>query len=308
LLCGILAIAASRGEERQRVGWPIASFGFLYAVSIAGFVGAVPQTIFDALVRAAVFIVPLGITYSALSRRLYDIGFIVNRAVVFSTVSGILIGSFVLLEWALGKWFDQSNAGIAANSALALAFGLSLRFVHQRVDLFVDNVFFKRRHDDVAALKRFAHEAALITEHDALLDATSKQVLKHSEASSAKILTLGVIDQNDPAIVAMRTWHDAVDLHRYDTAIVGEYAFPMLARGTLLGVLVCGPKKSGEAFAPDELDALNSLAHGVGLALEGLARHRGHDIGSLHEAITSLRADMIARLDALSGESDAQSA
>jgi hypothetical protein len=279
----------------------------LYVASIGGFIGALPQVVFDALVRLAIFVIPIGITYSALSRRLYDVGFIVNRAVAFSSISGIVIGSFVLLEWALGKWFDQAGreAGLAANIALALAFGLSLRLIHRRVDRFVDTVFFKKRNEDVSALKRFAQEAAFITDRETLLQRTRTQVLEHSESSSVWITMLdeaGATDLNDPAIVAMRTWHDAMELHRYHTAFTGEYAFPMFGRGSLLGVLVCGAKKSGEAFAPDEIDALKALAYGVGVALDTLDRVVGDQTQSMLAAFASLRNDVIARLDALVGE------
>lgn len=307
LLCGILAIAASQNEERQRVGWPFASFGVLYIASIGGFVGALPQVVFDALVRLAIFVIPIGITYSALSRRLYDVGFIVNRAVAFSGISGVVIGSFVLLEWALGKWFDQASreAGLAANVALALTFGLSLRVIHRRVDRFVDTVFFRKRNEDISALRRFAQEAAFITERDTLLERARAQVLEHSEASSVYITMLdepGAIDLNDPAILAMRTWHDAIELHRCQTALVGEYAFPMFGRGSLLGVLVCGAKKNGEAFAPDEIDALKALAYGAGAAVDVFDRTDADRIGSLLAAFATLRNDVMARFDALTGE------
>lgn len=307
LLCGILAIAASKNEERQRVGWPFASFGVLYIASIGGFIGALPQVVFDALVRLAIFIIPIGIAYSALSRRLYDVGFIVNRAVAFSGISGVVIGSFVLLEWALGKWFDQASreAGLAANVALALAFGLSLRLIHRRVDRFVDTVFFRKRNEDISALRRFAQEAAFITDVDTLLRRTRAQVLEHSEASSVSILlreAAGAIDLNDPAILAMCTWHDAIELHRCQTALVGEYAFPMFGRGSLLGVLVCGAKRNGESFAPDEIDALKALTYGVGAALDALARSDGDRIESLLAAFATLRNDVMTKLDALAGE------
>lgn len=115
-----------------------------------------------------------------------------DAAVAFSGISGVAIGSFVLLEWALGKWFEQSSreAGVAANVALALAFGLSLRLIHRRVDRFVDTVFFRKRNEDISALRRFAQEAAFITDRDTLLQRTRAQVLEHSEASSVSITIL----------------------------------------------------------------------------------------------------------------------
>lgn len=71
----------------------------------------------------------------------------------------------------LEKRFDEAGhgAGLAANVALARAFGLSLRLIHRRVDRFVDTVFFKKRNEDVSALKRFVQEAAFITDRVTLL-------------------------------------------------------------------------------------------------------------------------------------------
>lgn len=169
----------------------------------------------------------------------------------------------------------------------------------------MDTVFFRKRNEDISALRRFAQEAAFITDRDTLLQRTRAQVLEHSEASSVSITMLdepGAIDLNDPAILAMRTWHDAIELHRCQTALVGEYAFPMFGRGSLLGVLVCGAKKNGEAFAPDEIDALKALAYGAGAAVDVFDRTHADRIGALLAAFATLRNDVMARFDALTGE------
>ncbi len=59
-------------------------------------------------------------------------------------------------------------------------------------------------------------------------------------------------------------WHEPLDLHGVQSEIRGDYAFPMSARGILVGALVVQTKKSGESYATDELDALKTLAHGTG--------------------------------------------
>ncbi len=307
VLCGVLAFNAASGGERQRIAWVFVPFAIFWAALYSFFVFQYSTAY--ALVNAALLAVPVALSYAAVSRRLFDIGFVINRAAVFTGVSFIVVGSFVLLEWALGKWFEDAShvTSVVLNAALALAFGLSLRFVHARVDRFVDRVFFKKRHDDETALRRFAREAAYITDCETLLQRTRAEVLDHTEAASASILLLDGersvpadastdpatgIDINDPAIVAMRTWRDALDLHGYATAIAGEYAFPMLAHGALIGVIVCGAKKNGESFAPDEIDALKTLAHGVGIALESL--HKGPP-----ESIESLKETLLQAIGAL---------
>ena len=58
-----------------------------------------------------------------------------------------------------------------------------------------------------------------------------------------------------------------LDLHAFSTDVRGEFAYPMFARGKLVGALVLGPKRSGETYAPDESRAIMQVAREVGGAL-----------------------------------------
>lgn len=314
-LCGAFAFHASSGADKQRIAWIFSSFGFFWTTWFINTIGHT-RTSLVALENAALLVVPLALTYAALSRRLFDTGFVLNRAAVVGGVSLIFVGAFVLLEWALGKWFENASrtTSLTVNVMLALGLGISLRFIHRRVDRFVDTVFFKKRHSDETALRRFAREAAFITDRQTLIDRTHTEVLDHSDAPSVSVLLLegghyalargsadGMVpvDINDPAILAMRTWHDALDLHNYSTAIAGEFAFPMLSHGTLIGVLACGAKKSGEAYAPDEIDSFRTLAHGVGVSLDSLNKDNSVNNASLRETIIAMQDTIISELRAL---------
>ncbi len=50
-------------------------------------------------------------------RRLIDVGFFLNRAAVFTIVSAIVIGAFVLAEWAANAWLNTPPAPPAPTSA-----------------------------------------------------------------------------------------------------------------------------------------------------------------------------------------------
>jgi GAF domain-containing protein len=54
------------------------------------------------------------------------------------------------------------------------------------------------------------------------------------------------------------------------SAIDAEIAFPMFVRGTLVGALVLAPKRSGEAYDPEETTLITDLVQRVGLALDAL--------------------------------------
>jgi len=309
--CVVAAIPQSPLKERQRLAWVVAGFApFVVLDTITNatqgsFLGSGALL---AALNVSMFFVPAALTYAALSRKLFDIGFVLNRAAVFTGVSAVVVGAFVLLEWALGQWFEgESHAtSLAINGGLALVIGISFRMIHGYVDRAVDTIFFRKRHENETALRRFAREAAFFTSESALIERTHAVIHGHSEASSVRVLFATDVDANDPAVTAMKAWQEPVDLTIRETAIEGDVAFPMLAHGSLIGAIVCGAKVNGEHYAPDEMDTLQTVAHGVGVALDGLARSEHQRTDALMMMAHNLEA--IARhlgcTTALTGEAE----
>ena len=130
-----------------------------------------------------------------------------------------------------------------------------------------------------------------MTDRTMMLERTKTVVLEHSEISAVDITMIESLDLNDAAVLAMRTWHEPVELAHYRTSLVGEYAFPLEVHGDLSGVLVCGPKRNEEAYAPDEIDALKELSHGVGLALWTLdpAGNRNGELANIYGELRAIR-------------------
>ncbi len=136
--CGLLAIAASRGVERQRAVWtlvPLAAFFCLFILSLIANSSSLSyaDTLAVSLVSTLVLLTaPVALTYAALSRRLIDVGFLLNRAAVFTIVSGIVIGAFALAEWAANAWLVGTTHTTSAfiGMAVALGHGISLRYIH----------------------------------------------------------------------------------------------------------------------------------------------------------------------------------
>jgi hypothetical protein len=157
LVAGACAIGASRGDERQRVSWAVASIGSLLGVEVVQLVLTTVIPTYDvavvtqACVNVCAVLAPVGLTYAVLSRRLLDIGIALNRAAVFSVVSVILVGTFMIAESALGNWLASVGhvTSTAFSVALAVGLGFSIRFVHERVDHAVGAVFFGGRQQHV---------------------------------------------------------------------------------------------------------------------------------------------------------------
>ena len=318
LVCSVLAIASSRGNDRQRAVWSLVPLAVLcvtdvtYSFANLTLSSYASGRVWSFVANTVPFVVPVVLTYAAVSRRLIDIGFVLNRTVVFAILSTVVIGAFVLVEWAASVWLAGTTHATSAviGMSVALAIGLSLRHIHRYVDRFVDRVFFRKRHDDEAALRRFAHESTYITDRVVLLERTEREVMEHTSAEDVSILVRDgsasyastsngervTISENDPGILALRAWHKPVDLHAVsDSALHGEFAYPMISRGELVGVLICGAKPDNEVYAPDESDALLALAHGVGTTLSTLSSRGDSALESARET----RALIVEKFDAL---------
>lgn len=318
--CAWVALAAARGEERSRITWVIAPLMIFYITEMMLYL--VPAILpteqhGDALIAAYGFanlgsvLAPVGMTYALLNRRVLDIGFALNRVAIFSGVSIVVVGAFMLFEWAIGAWLQQQShtTSLVVGAVVALLLGFSIKFVHDRVEHVLDRVFFRKRHEDEEAIRRFAREAAFVTDPALLVNRTIDVLERHADASFARVAlgngnaTYAGVSENDPAIVALRTWHRKLDLHGIGTQFEGEFAYPMVSRGRLVGALLLGPKRSQESYAPDESDAIEDLAHHVGGVLDvlGHSAPSGDDpvlaeLKAMHRAIadgfSSLRSEL----------------
>ncbi len=148
IACLMIALRQAQGSERQRLLWLF----FTFAVGFSGLLITFVQLFFNTLTDygdeagVTVLLIPIGLAYVILRHRVLDITFVVNRAVVFAGVSIVVVGVFVVLEWFLGRYFLQTNhvTSTLVELGVALGLGFSIRYVHNRIDRFVDDVFFPR--------------------------------------------------------------------------------------------------------------------------------------------------------------------
>ncbi|HEY8314378.1 MAG TPA: hypothetical protein VIG51_09405 [Candidatus Baltobacteraceae bacterium] len=303
-----IALLRSSGIDRQRLLWVAATF----AVGFSGLIVNVVCLAFNVvstytqLATLTIACIPVGLGYVVLKHRLLDITFVINRAVVFAIVSFVIVAAFVVLETLLGRYVERAShtTSTVVELVVALSLGLSVRALHSRIDRFVDDVFFRERHLAEKAIRTFAHDAPLITDEATLLGRAVETAELHGQAIGAGIwlrdeagafapasgtpIATPAVSENDPAVLAMRSRHVAVDLLDVRSDLPGAYAFPMIVRGRLIGALVCGVKKGSQTYAPDEREALEAMAHSVGNSIDGLR------IRTLRQAVAGALSDATA--------------
>ncbi|MDP9017221.1 MAG: GAF domain-containing protein [Candidatus Eremiobacteraeota bacterium] len=284
-----IANRRSTGPDHLRSMWASLSL----AVGFSGLVVTViAEVVFlnfgdwQNFAQLTILAIPAGMSYVLLRHRMLDLGFVINRAVVFGAISLFIVGVLTLVEFILGKYALELShtSSTLIEAGFALGLGVSMRPIHDRIDRVVDDLFFWRRHLAERELRAFADEAAFITERKRLLDLTIEVVAAQMRSDGAAVLIdvdgvfglaasslpIHAIDENDRGILRMKAQRKAVDLREAGSALAADVGLPMFVRGRFMGALLCGHKPESESYAPDEVAVLQHVAHSVGIALDSL--------------------------------------
>ena len=243
-------------------------------------------------------ILDFGFVYMIFRHRLFDISFVLNRTAVYAAISTLLLPLLLLGEWIAERFLTggsrTENALVQVGIALLLF--VAARQMYDRIDRFVDRLLFRERHENEDALRNFARHVRLLDDERAIGDQTVQTVCAHTDASwialyrrdqnGDYVLTSrqgdyaltpaqgdtqlpSLVGRNDPAVLALRADGKVVDNLR--ASVIREaLVLPAIGARGLGEFLACGPKRSGEAYAPDERDALLQLAHGVAVAFDAV--------------------------------------
>jgi hypothetical protein len=273
----------ARGLQRQRVRW-------LFWSTVVGFSGVVTWLLFPSL-RAAVLtsvVITIGYAYAILRHRVIDVGFVINRAIVFTIVTTLVFGIFAVISSFVERMTLSRNDSIIAQSVAALVLAFSFDFGYKRVEGVIDRLFFRDRRAAVLALRRYIDEARYIRKTDALLDRAVDTVRDSFKCSAAVVfLEHGshyrmaaasdseafptAVDVDDAAFVRLRTYLSDVDLGDAPGSLGSSgYAFAMAVQNRLLGALVVGNRDNEENYDPEERDLLRSVAREVAAALAAI--------------------------------------
>jgi len=178
----VLRYRRYRGEERQQIKWiafAASLLAFLFMVGVgasllaAGTTGGAEPLWLKVLQNAAAVSyvgVPVAVGFAVLRYRLYDIDVVINRTLVYGSLTAILVllyvGEVVSLQYAFRALTGQeSQLAIVASTLVIAALFNPLR---KRVQAFVDRRFYRRKYDAAKTLEAFSAKLRDETDLDAL--------------------------------------------------------------------------------------------------------------------------------------------
>ena len=285
-ICLGLAVAKSRGEERTRISWGAGPIAVYYLLGVASIVAAqFDPFLAGDIANVALFISSLGLTYALLSNRLLDIGFALNRAAVFAATTLLLAGLFAGLQTLANV--TLTNLDRTHNILLQLTIAVIVYYVVRasrvRTNAVVTNLFFSHRERRIDAIRRLPNAVDALHDVDGI-GLLVVSTLRDQAGITATVFWQSAFDEfvpadgsppdtaaltnDDPAIVLVRAQREPMHDPRRPAA--KAVVFPMLIRGQLRGVLMCEPPAGDGEFAPDEVNAIATLAGRMASARDDL--------------------------------------
>ncbi len=172
----LVRLRRSKRVERQQVKW------FTYAVAVLATSATLAYVVSESmgvvwldrvssvLVIASVVGLPAAVGIAILRYHLYNIDLIINRTLVYGSLTavlaGVYFGSIVVLQLLFRALTDEGSQFVVVASTLAIA--ALFNPLRRRIQGFIDRSFFRRKYDAVKTLEGFSARLRDETDLDAL--------------------------------------------------------------------------------------------------------------------------------------------
>jgi hypothetical protein len=154
----VVRFRRARGEERQQMKW-IAFAGAVAALTIVVMTSlyeVAGEAAANATMMLSIMAVPVATAVAIVRHRLYDIDVVINRTLVYgsltATLAAVYVGSVLLLQLALSDLTQGSGLAVAAST---LAVAALFRPARGRIQSAVDRSFFRSRYDATRTIELF---------------------------------------------------------------------------------------------------------------------------------------------------------
>lgn len=249
--------------------------------------------------------------YAILKHQVIDVGFAINRTLVYGAVTFTLLAGFGLAESAVNSLVPEhgAEAGSLIAAAIALMLFFSFHHLHNWFEHLIERMFFHSWHVAEAGLKRFIGSAGQFASQNALCSASVDELRRYTQGAEVALFLrsdtgrfrLGggrlagarkTYSGDGRAFALMRGERRPIDLAGAHSTLPGELAAPMLDQLGLSGFVLLGTKPDHSPFRPDEVENIGWATQQIGLDLQALrARALDEELAGLRHRLRATEAE-----------------
>jgi len=278
LACGVFAVAAGAVSmalrwrragrvERQQLKWYLAVLPLVAGSLVVYEVNSGPVSLIVTLVAGV--LLPVAIGVAVLRYRLYEIDILLNRAVLYGSLT-VMVAVVYLAVVGAARWLFGVDRSLALQILATVLAAAALWPLRDRVQRRVDRLFYGDRGAPYEALARLGRRLAEAADTESALDSVVKTIADSLRLPYAAIeLRLG------------DGWRPTA---AFGTLPSQTAEFPLVSQRETIGRLLVGTRGPGEQLGPDDRRLLADLARQAGPATHAMA---------LRQALDTSRAGLV---------------
>jgi two-component system, NarL family, sensor kinase len=280
---------ASRDREaREKIRWVV------FGVMLSGIAGlalwGIPGAVFGHPLISAHMLGLVGLpgvlalAIAILRHHLFDIDTLLNRTLVYSGLTGLVVGLYVLTVGVLGALFQAHRGNLLVALVATGVVAVLFQPLRLRLQRFVDRLLFGERDNPYAVLSRLGRRLETALAPEAVLPAIVETVAQALKLPAASI----AIKDGERFLLSAE----------YGVPITTPIAFPLVYHSEIVGQLRVSPRAPDEPFTDGDRRLLEDIAHQAGIAVHAtrltvdLQRSRERLVSAREEERRRLRRDL----------------
>ena len=282
----------STRSQRQQTKWVVLGLTVANMSNVVGWLviprlAANPSVLLVLLVYTlltlGVLCMPLSIGIAILRYRLWDIDVLINRTLVYGTLTGSVVAIYVFVVGYLGALFRTSGnlaISLVATGIVAVLF----QPLRDRLQRGVNRLLYGARDEPYDVLAHLGQRLDSALDPDTVLPTIVETVRDALKLPYVAI----VVDQEGAAALAAAA----------GTPVADPLSLPLSYQGELIGQLILGPRSPGETFGRADRHLVGVLARQAGVAVHAvcltadLQRSRERLVMAREEERRRLRNDL----------------
>jgi signal transduction histidine kinase len=230
-------------------------------------------------------VLPITIAIAILRYRLWDIDIILNRTLVYGTLTASVIGIYVLVVGVLGTTIQGRGNLLISILATGLV-AILVQPLRDRLQRGVNRLMYGERDDPVTVLSRLGQRLEGTLAPDAVLPSLVETV-----AQTLKLPYVAIEPTTDKHL------HSPPKIE-HGNAQPDVIRLPLIYQSETIGHLLVAPRAPGEALSPMDRHLLENVAHQAGMAVHAvnltldLQRSRQRLVTTREEERRRLRRDL----------------
>lgn len=250
---------------------------------------------------------PVSIAYAIVKHKLFDIDVIIQKTLVYGTLTTVLVGISTLLVLSFNLFF-AAHGGWRNPIFFIVLSGLlvvAMNPLRDRIQSVIDSAFFRKRYDYSKTISDLSSAMTSILNVDEIAQKTISSITQTMYVSSASFLIFdrengdyrvhdtNIEDENfistnlsynDPLVETLRKYR--VEIFKEDLFQLSRFALlknelidsfselrstlivPLFFKGDMVGFLALGDKKSGLMYNTNDMKLLKTLANQSAIAVE----------------------------------------